>query len=47
MLVNKLTGEVFTDRKEAKKKMGHANFNRAVKNGNIRITMVNPLEVAI
>ena len=29
------SGEVYVNRKEAKVKMGHGNFNRALKNGEI------------
>ncbi len=36
-IVNKLTGETFANRKEAKVKMGHANYNRAIKQGNILV----------
>ena len=33
MIRNKINNETYTDRKEAKMKMGHANFNKALKNG--------------
>jgi len=35
MIRNKITNEFYTDRKEAKTKMGHASFNKAVKRGEL------------
>lgn len=35
MIKNKLTNEIYENRQEAKKKMGHANYNRAVRYGDI------------
>lgn len=35
MIRNKMNNETYTDRKEAKMKMGHANFNKALKNGEL------------
>ncbi len=35
MILNKLTKEIYPNRKEAKKTMGHAAFNRAVKCGEL------------
>lgn len=35
MVRNKLTNETYPNRKEAKRVMGHAAFNKAVKNGDI------------
>ena len=34
-LLNTLSGEVFENRKDAKERMGHSNFNRALRDGNI------------
>ena len=31
MILNKITKETYPDRKEAKRVMGHANYNKAVK----------------
>lgn len=33
MLINKQTKETYFNRKEAKEKLGHAKFNRLLKNG--------------
>lgn len=33
MLINKQTKEEYTNRKDAKDKLGHANFNRLLKQG--------------
>ena len=35
MISNKKTGEIYENRKEAKLKMGHSNFNRALKGGHL------------
>ena len=35
MLKNKLDNAIYASRKEAKQKMGHAAYNRAVKKGEI------------
>ena len=35
MIRNKMNNEIYTDRKEAKMKMGHSNFNKALKNGEL------------
>ena len=35
MISNKNTGEIYENRKEAKLKMGHSNFNRALKDGHL------------
>ena len=35
MILNKITKETYTDRKEAKMVIGHANFNKAVKRGEL------------
>lgn len=35
MIHNKITDEIYPNRKEAKKVMGHANFNKAVKKGDV------------
>lgn len=35
MIKNKLTNEVYANRQEAKKSMGHSNYNKAVKRGDI------------
>lgn len=32
MLINKITGETYKDRKEAKQKIGHYRYNQLVKN---------------
>lgn len=34
-LLNTLSGEVFENRREAKIRMGHSNFNRALRDGKI------------
>ena len=34
-LLNTLSGEVFENRRDAKKRMGHSNFNRALRDGKI------------
>lgn len=34
-LIYRPSGEVYKNRKEAKEQMGHGNFNRAMKNGDI------------
>ena len=34
-LLNIISGETFENRKEAKVRMGHSNFNRALRDGNI------------
>lgn len=31
--INRITKETYADRKEAKRKLGHANFNRLLKEG--------------
>ena len=35
MILNKITKETYPDRKEAKRVMGHANYNKAVKRGEL------------
>lgn len=35
MTLYKLTGEVFKTRQEAKKALGHSNYNKALKRGEI------------
>lgn len=35
MLINKITGEIFKDRKEAKDKLGHGQYNRLVRDKQI------------
>ena len=35
MIRNKMNNETYIDRKEAKMKMGHSNFNKALKNGEL------------
>lgn len=40
MTIYKPTGEVFSNRKEAKLSLGHAKYNKAVKNGDIIFTSV-------
>lgn len=48
MIKNLKTNEVYENRKEAKEKMGHANFNRALKNKELQIVLhSNPLDVII
>lgn len=39
MIRNKVTQETFPDRQAAKKVMGHAAFNKAVKNGDIEFVI--------
>lgn len=34
-LINTLSGEVFENRRDAKERMGHSNFNRALRDGYI------------
>jgi hypothetical protein len=42
------SGETFENRKEAKVKMGHANYNRALKAGEIMfITTYRPTDIII
>lgn len=35
MIHNKITNETFINRREAKKSMGHAEYNKAVKRGEL------------
>lgn len=35
MIQNKITKQTYPDRQQAKKAMGHAAFNKAVKNGEL------------
>lgn len=35
MILNKITKETYPDRKEAKRVMGHANYNKAVRRGEL------------
>ena len=39
MIHNKITNETYPNRKEAKKVMGHAKFNKAVKRGELEFTI--------
>lgn len=42
------TGETFSNRKEAKIGLGHANYNRALKNGELAfITTYSPSDVIL
>ena len=49
MILNKLTNETYPNRKEAKKSMGHAAFNKALKCGNLEyiITIYDTTDVII
>lgn len=39
MIYNTVTKETFSNRKEAKQVMGHAAFNKAVKNGELQYSV--------
>ena len=47
MIKNKLTNEIYENRKVAKQRMGHANFNRALKNGDIEIIVYKETDIII
>lgn len=48
MIKNIKTNEVYENRLEAKQKMGHANFNRALKNKELILVLhSDPLDVII
>lgn len=40
MIQNKITKETYPDRQQAKKAMGHAAYNKAVKNGEIEYIVI-------
>lgn len=40
MIQNKITKETYPDRQQAKKAMGHAAFNKAVKNGELEYIVI-------
>lgn len=45
-LLNIISGEIFENRKDAKERMGHSNFNRALRDGNILfVNNFNPTEI--
>lgn len=47
MLKNKITNEVYENRKDAKEKLGHSNFNKAWKNGEIEIITYKKSDIII
>lgn len=47
MIIYTKTNERFPNRKEAKKKMGHANFNRALENGEITFITYGETDIII
>lgn len=49
MIFNKITNETYANRKEAKEKLGHANFNRMLKNGEITfiVTVANATDIIL
>ena len=40
MIRHKITKETYPDRRQAKKAMGHAAFNKAVKNGELEYIVI-------
>lgn len=48
-LVNTLNGEIYASRKEAKEKLGHANFNKMLKNGEVtwKVQVIQPTQIII
>lgn len=47
MIKNKITGEIYTNRKEAKEIMGHSNYNKALSNGDIEIITYKETDIII
>lgn len=48
-LVNTLNGEIYASRKEAKEKLGHSNFNKMLKKGEVtwQVQVIQPTEIII
>lgn len=49
ILINRITGEIYENRKQAKEILGHANFNRMLKNGEIyfKVKLFNPTDIIL
>ena len=41
-IINTRTGDAYENRKEAKRKMGHSNYNRALHDGLLMFVTMNP-----
>lgn len=48
-LVNTLNGEIYASRKEAKQKLGHANFNKMLKSGEVtwQVQVIQPTDIIL
>lgn len=49
ILINRITGEIYENRKQAKEILGHTNFNRMLKNGEIyfKVKLFNPTDIIL